>query len=244
MLLKGSILFNSLQISSAANVKKLNQKNNMKRLLSLLIAAILLLSPAGCQEQQKKGDEKPLKPDLALACEARYLCSDGSWYLTEQRQKIFIKPAAIKITAQEPFGEIVLTTGNGQFLIKKSSQTKVFDEELFSLMTDEGICRGLLALYPAELKKPQINPGQTGNFTFKGQLYDLVFSDQDVEIYKNKTTQKNDLVITRNKKGYILYGYNYLKREEGGYFPSKIDVYSYNEGADRVLIAQYDCRLL
>jgi uncharacterized protein YjcR len=74
-------------------------------------------------------------------------------------------------------------------------------------------------------------------------VYDLAFSGQNVEIYKNKTTQKRDLVIAGNKKRYILYGYNYLKIGEEGYFPSKIDVYSYKEGADKKLAAHLSCRL-
>ena len=218
----------------------------MRKLLSFLVAAVLLFGLAGCQERKSKDSGKLEKQaDLKLAVTAKFLRGDGSWYLTEQRQDISIEPKAIKITAKEPFGEIILTVQNGQFALKKSSQVNVFDEELFNLMTDEAICKALPELYLAEMKNPQTKSKQTGSFVFEGQVYDLVFSDQSgVEIYKNKSTQKNDLVISSGKKRYVLWGYNYIKFKEGRYFPSKIDVYVYNEGADRKLIAQYSCRLM
>ncbi len=218
----------------------------MKRLLSLLIAAVFLFSLAGCQEQKSKSsDELAEQADLTLVCTAKFLCSDGSWYLTEQNQEIFTGPAAITVTAKEPFGEIVLTLHGGQFAIKKSPRAKIFDEELFRLMTDEAICRALLELYLAELKGAPTGTGQTGSFKFEGQMYDLAFSDKNgIEVYKNKSTQRNNLVISQGQKRYILYGYNYLKNHKGGHLPSKIDVYIYNGDSDRKLVAQYNCRLL
>ena len=241
-----------MQISNAANVKKLNQENensglnNMKKLFFLLVAAGLLFSLTGCQEQKSKNSGKlGGQADLKLASVTKFQRGDGSWYLTEQRHEIFVEQAAIRLTAKEPFGEIILMVQNGRFAVKKSPETRVFDEELFKLMTDESICRALLELYLAELKNPQTRPGQTGSFTFEGQVYDLVYCDQSgAELYKNKSTQRNDLVISQGKKRYILYGYNYLKLEGGGHFPSKIDVYIYNDGSDRKLVAQYDCRSL
>ncbi len=225
----------------------------MQKLLSFLII-VSILSLAGCQERKGKKTVKLQKQphsassgqaDLKLAVTAKFLRSDGSWYLTKQQQEITIEPKAIKITAKEPFGEIILTVRNGQFALKKSSQVNVFDKELFNIMTDGSICKALLELYLAEIKNPQAKSSQADSFMFEGQVYDPVFSDQnDLEIYKNKSTQKSDLVICRGKSRYILSGYNYLKIKEGRHFPSKIDVYIYKEGFDRKLIAQYDSRLL
>jgi len=228
----------------------------MKKSLSFFVAAVLLFSSAGCQEQKSKNSGKPVElasaeriaarqADLKLACAAKFLRSDGSWYLTEQKHEIFIEEAAIELTTKEPSGEIILTVQNGRFSVRKNFKAGVFDEELFKFMTDEAICGALLELYLAELKSPRTNLRQTGSFTFEGQAYDLVCRDQSgVEIYKNKSTQRNDLVISSGKKRYILYGYNYLKLEKEGHFPSKIDIYVYNEGSDRKLVAQYNCRLL
>jgi hypothetical protein len=218
----------------------------MKKSFSFLAAAVLFFSSAGCQEQKSKDSNKlGGQADLKLACVTKFLRSDGSWYFTEQKHEIFIGPKAITLTTKEPFGEIVLTVRNGQFVIKKSPQTRVFDEELFKLMTDEAVCRALLELYLAELKSPPTSTGQTGSLMFEGQVYTSVYCDQSgVEVYKNKSTRRNDLVISQGKKKYVLYGYNYLKRDKAGHFPSKIDIYVYNSGSDRKLVAQYNCRLL
>lgn len=226
----------------------------MKKLLSSLVAAVLFFSLTGCQEQKSKDSSKLEKQaDIKLVSMARFLCSwrepspsgDGSWYLTEQKHEISIEPAAIKVTAEEPSGEIILAVQNGQFAVRKGSKAVAADKELFELMTNETICKALLELYVAELKKTQTDSNQTASLTLEGQVYNLVFSDKNgVEVYKNKATQKNDLVVSQGKRKYILYGYNYLKFAEGRYFPSKIDVYVYNDGSDRKLIAQYDSRLL
>ena len=58
---------------------------------------------------------------------------------------------------------------------------------------------------------------------------------------KNTAVPASAKFATSDKR-YILTGYNYLKFKEGGYFPSKIDVYSGE--SDGKLIAQYDGRLL
>ncbi|MCX5632482.1 MAG: hypothetical protein NTW93_02215 [Phycisphaerae bacterium] len=226
----------------------------MKKLLIVLVVAVLFLSLTGCQEQKSKDSSKWRKPspsglekqaDIKLVSMARFLCGDGSWYLTEQKHEISIEPAAIKVTAKEPSGEIISAVQNGQFAVRKGSKAVAADKELFELMTNETICKALLELYVAELKKTQTGSNQTVSLTLEGQVYNLVFSDKNgVEVYKNKATQKNDLVVSQGKRKYILFGYNYLKFAEGRYFPSKIDVYVYNDGSDRKLIAQYDSRLL
>ncbi len=218
----------------------------MKRKLALFVTMGLFFSFAGCQEKNLKDSSKlDRKADLKLDCIAKFLRSDGSWYLTEQKHEIFIEPKLITLTAEEPFGRVVWSIQKGRLFMNVRPPGKAFDEELFKLMTDEAICRALLELYLAELKNPQTGPGQTGSFTFEGRVYDLVYCDQSgTELYKNKSTQRNDLVISHGKKRCILYGYNYLKFEGSGYFPSKIDVYVYNDGSDRKLVAQYDCRLL
>ena len=218
----------------------------MKKSFSFLVAAVLFFSLAGCQEQKSKDSNKlGGQADLKLACVTKFLRSDGSWYFTEQKHEIFIGPKAITLITKEPFGEVILTVRNGQFAIKKSPRAKIFDEELFKLMTDETICRAMLELYLAELKSTPAGAGQTSSIKFEGQTYDLVFSDKSgMEVYKNKSTQRNDLVISQGKKKYVLYGYNYLKRDKAGHFPSKIDIYVYNSGSDRKLVAQYNCRLL
>ncbi|MGA2915131.1 MAG: hypothetical protein ABSE89_03805 [Sedimentisphaerales bacterium] len=183
----------------------------MRRLLSFLII-VLILSLAGCQERKSSGSVTLEKPaDLKLAVSARFLRSDGSWYLTQQQHDITIEPKAIKIIAQEPFGKIILNVQNGQFNLQKSSGLNDFDKQLCELMTDEGICKALLELYLAELKNVNV-----------------------------PTTTK---LITGNKR-YILFGYNYLKFKEDGYFPSKIDVYAFSEGSEQKMIAQYEGRLL
>lgn len=211
-----------------------------------IITFVFFIGLTGCQEQHHKKITEPARQaDLTLAGTARFLCSDGSWYLTQQKQEIFIKPEEMKLTAKEPSGEIILTVRNGKFAVQKRP-AGVIDEELFNLMTDESICKAMLELYLAELKNLPSAIGQAKSLTLEGQVYDLVYrSPSGVEVYKNKSTLKNDLVISQGeKRRYILYGYNYLKMDKAGYFPSKIDVYVYNSGSDRKLVAQYDCRLL
>jgi hypothetical protein len=232
-------------------MKKPNQKNkglnNMKKLLSFLVTTGLFFSLAGCQEgnHEDSGKLGGGQTDLKLASVAKFLRSDGSWYLTEQRHEIFAEPKAIRLTAKESFGEIIWTVQNGQSVIKKNPRTNVFDEELFKLMTDETISRGLLELYLAELESSNVGSGQIDSFTFEGKVYEPVFSDRGgIELYKDKSTGRKDLVIFQGKKRYVLYGYNYLKLEKDRYFPSKIDIYIYNDKSDRKLIAQFTCRLL
>jgi hypothetical protein len=172
---------------------------------------------------------------------AEFLRSDGSSYLTKQEHEIFAKPKAIRLTAKEPFGEIIWTVRDGRLSIEKKPEVSVFDEGLFKLMTDESVCKAMLELYLAELKTP--NPrstSQTDSITFEGKVYEPVFLDQGgIELYKNKSTGRKDLVISQNKKQYVLFGYNYLKLKEDRYFPSKIDVYTYSKGSDKRLIDCY-----
>ena len=125
----------------------------MKKSLSFLVTAALLFSLAGCQERNRTDSGKLVgQADLKLASVAKFLRGDGSWYLTKQEHEIFAKPKAIRLSAKEPFGEIIWTVRDGRLVIKKSPKTIVFDEGLFKLMTDESICKALLELYLAELK--------------------------------------------------------------------------------------------
>jgi len=102
----------------------------MKKLLTVLVAAVLFFSSTGCQEQKSKDSGKLEKQaDIKLVSMARFLCSDGSWYLTEQKHEISIEPAAIKVTAEEPSGEIILAVQNGQFAVRKGSKAVAADKE-------------------------------------------------------------------------------------------------------------------
>lgn len=224
----------------------------MRKLFSFLII-VLILSLAGCQERKSKEpvqlEKQPPsassgQADWKLAVSARFLRSDGSWYLTAQQHDITIEPKALTISAQEPFGKIILTVKNENFNLQKNPGND-FDQQLIELMTDEGICKGLLELYLAEIENiPQIKSSQTNPFfSFEGRAYELISNQNGIEIYKNQSTKNNDLVITTGNKRYILFGYNYIKVKENSYFPSKIDIYTYNE-SDRKLIAQYEGRLL
>ena len=218
----------------------------MKKSLSFLITAALFFSLAGCERKNHtSGSNLAGQADLKLACTTEFLRGDGSSYLTKQEHEVFAKPKAIRLTAKEPFGEIIWAVRNGRLVIEKSPKGDVFDEELYKLMTDEAICKALLELYLAELKPSDTGSTEpTDGFAFEGKVYEPVFSDQGgIKLYKDKSTGRRDLVISQNKKRYILFGYNYLKLKEGRYFPSKIDVYIYNEGSDKKLIAQYVCYL-
>lgn len=220
----------------------------MKKLLTL-ITIVLLFGFVGCREGEcKKNETLEKSAEMKLAVSAKFLQSDGSWYLTEQRQEISYSPKAIKITAKEPFGIIYMSVKNGQFSLR-NSPANGFDNQAFELMTDESICKGLLAIYLAQSNNTPNASGQiikapseqAGQFMYEGQAYGRVLSDQNsVELYKNQSTQTKDLVITNGKKRYILFGYDYVKDvKEGRYFPSKIDVYTYSL-SDRKLIAKYE----
>jgi hypothetical protein len=217
----------------------------MKRLLSILVAAGLLFSLIGCQEKAKEsGAQLGGQPDLKLTSVAKFLRSDGSWYLTEQTHEVFAEPKAIKLTAKEPFGQIIWAVQNGKAVVEKSPGRSVFDKELYELITSEAITKGLMELYVAGLGYSDAGSSQADEFTFEGRVYESVFADRDgIELYKNKSTGRKDLAVFQGKKRYVLYGYNYLKVGKAGYFPSKIDVYIYSDKADKTLIAQYICRL-
>jgi hypothetical protein len=218
----------------------------MKKLLSFLVAAGLFFNMAGCEKKnQTDGSNLAGQADLKLSCITEFLRGDGSSYLTKQEHEVFAKPKTIRLTAKEPFGEIIWTVRNDRLVIEKSPKGGVFDEELFKLMTDETICKALLELYLAELKTSNTSStSQTDSLTFEGKIYEPVFSDRSgIALYKNKSTGRKDLVISQNKQRYMLFGYNYLKLKEGRHFPSKIDIYIYNEGTDKKLIAQYVCHL-
>lgn len=216
----------------------------MKKAFSFLVAAAMLFSLAGCEGNNRKaGNTLSGKADVTLSCVGKFLVSDGSWYLTEQKHEIYTASDAMRLTADEPCGQIVLIVQDGKLDIKKKAKTGVPDKDMLALMTDEGICKGLLGLYLAEIK-PQSGSSQNGDIVFSGQAYSLLGSDnKTVELYKNKATKKNNLVISQSKKRYLLFGYNYLELETGGYIPSKIDIYLYNSELDKQLISQYTCRL-
>jgi hypothetical protein len=218
----------------------------MKTSLLFLATTSLFFTLAGCEEKTRTdGSNLAGQSDLKLACTAIFLLSDGSSYLTRQEHEIFAKPKAIRLAAKEPFGVIVWTVQNGRLIVEEKPGGSVFDEGLFKAMTDESVCKAMLELYLAELKTSDTySTSQTDGITFEGKVYGTVFSDKSgISLYEDRSTGRKDLVISQNKKRYILLGYNYLKLKEDSYFPSKIDVYTYNEGSDKKLIAQYICHL-
>jgi hypothetical protein len=217
----------------------------MKRLLTILVTAGLLFSLTGCQEKAKEsGAQLGRQPDLKLTSVAKFLRSDGSWYLTEQKHEVFAEPKAIELTAKEPFGQIIWAVQNGNAVVKKGPARSVFDKELYELITNEAITKGLMELYVAGLGDSDAGSGQAEELIFEGKVYESVFADRSgIGLYKNKSTGRKDLAVFQGKRRYVLYGYNYLKVEKDRYFPSKIDVYIYSDKSDRTLIAQYSCRL-
>ncbi len=217
----------------------------MKRLFSILVTAGLLFSLTGCQEKVKEsGTQLVRQPDLKLTSVAKFLRSDGSWYLTEQKHEVFAKPKAIELTAKEPFGQIIWTVQNGKAVVKKKPGRSVFDKELYELITNEAISKGLMELYVAGLGYSNAGSSQAEELVFEGKVYESVFAGRNgTGLYKNKSTGRKDLAVFQGKKRYVLYGYNYLKVGKDRYFPSKIDVYIYSDKSDRKLIAQYTCWL-
>lgn len=215
----------------------------MKKILFLFIAAGLLCSLAGCEEKNLKDSGKAVaQADIKFNCVVKFLKSDESWYLTEQNCELFFEPAAMKITANEPSGQVVWLVSNEQVAVQTKPKA-VSDKEIFGLMTDDAICRSLLGLYLAELKASKSGGGQSENFTFEGQVYDFVRSaGKGINLYK-KGSGRTDLAVAQGKKRYVLNAYNHLKLDKGGYFPTKIDVYAYDTDREKRLIAQYICQL-
>ncbi|MBN1787646.1 MAG: hypothetical protein JW806_04555 [Sedimentisphaerales bacterium] len=216
----------------------------MKRSFYILVA-LCLLSLAGCREEAKKDDAQiEVQPDIKLASVAKFLQDDGSWYLTEQEYEVFAKTKSITLTAREPYGQIVWVVQNGKASVQKKPWRGIFDKELFELITNEAISKGLLELFTAGLGHTYTSSDQGQNFTFEGRIYESAFDDGNGTIlYKDKSTGRKDLVVFDGKKRHILYGYNYLKTAKDRYFPSKIDVYVCEDKSGRLLIAQYTCRL-
>ncbi|MDD5134456.1 MAG: hypothetical protein PHP01_03475 [Phycisphaerae bacterium] len=216
----------------------------MKKLFFLFIATGLLYALAGCQEKNLKDSDKTVaQADFKFSCVAKFLRLDGSWYLTEQGCELFFEPAAMKITADEPSGQIIWLVDNGQVTVKTRPKN-VYDKDILDLMTDDAICRALLGLYLAELKNMKSDSGTGQSFTFEGQVYDFVCSaGNGINLYKKGSVGKTDLAVAQGKKKYVLNAYNYLKLDKDGYFPTKIDIYACDTDREKRLIAQYICQV-
>lgn len=217
----------------------------MKKLISILAAAMLLCSLTGCQQQQKKSTGKiDTRADLKLSCVAEFLRSDGSKYLTEQKYEISANPKMIKLTAKEPFGEIAWSVRNGVYSIRKPVPHKVFDKELYGLMMDKDITAGLLELYLAGLTEKPAAKTDKELLKFQGQSYEPVAQIGKVNLYRNQRNGKLDLVTSGSDKLYLISGFNYQKtRGQKEFYPSKIDIYLYHTDFDKELVAQISCFL-
>jgi hypothetical protein len=217
----------------------------MKKLIFLVTAAGLLFSLVGCQEKKRKDESKlEERADIKLFCVAEFLRGDGSKYLTEQKYEIFAGSKTIKLTAKEPFGEIIWSAQNGGYTIQKGIPDKVFDKELYNLMMDQSVANGLLEIYLAGLTKSSAVKTEKGLLIFEGRIYEPVKQKAaGVNIYRNQATGKLDLVTAvYNKTGkvYLIHGFNYQKIKQGqnSFYPSKLDIYLYLTDMDKELIAQ------
>lgn len=217
----------------------------MRNLFSVLVAAVLLCSLTSCQQQQERSDDNIGAPaDLKLSCVVEFLCGDGSRYLTEQKCEVSANPKAIKLTAKEPFGKIAWSLQNGAYSVQKPLLRKVFDKELYSLMMDKDITAGLLELYLAGLTGKSAAKTDKELLAFQGQSYEPVAQIDNVNLYRNKTTGRCNLVTSGSDKLYLINGFNYQKtKSQKGFYPSKIDIYLYRTDFDKDLIVQISCFL-
>ncbi|PKL50237.1 MAG: hypothetical protein CVV39_01760 [Planctomycetes bacterium HGW-Planctomycetes-1] len=216
----------------------------MRKLTYILAAAVLLGGLTGCQQEQKENAGKiDAQTGLRLSCVVEFLRSDGSRYLTEQKCEVSANPKAIKLTAKEPFGEIAWSVKNGAYSVQKPLPSKVFDKDLYSLMMDKDIAAGLLELYLAGLREPASKAGKE-ILKFQGQVYEPAAKIGRVNLYRNQRSGKLDLVTSGSDKLYLISGFNYQKTKgQKGFYPSKIDIYSYRSDFDKELLAQMSCFL-
>jgi hypothetical protein len=217
----------------------------MKKLTYILTAVILFGGLTGCQQQQKNETTGKIdtQTGLKLSCVAEFLRSDSGRYLTEQKCEISLNPKAIKLTAKEPFGEIAWSVQNGTYSVQKPLPGKVSDKEMYDLMMDREIAAGLLELYLAGLREPASKAGKE-ILKFQGQIYEPAAKIGRVNLYRNQRSGKLDLVTSGSDKLYLISGFNYQKTKgQKGFYPSKIDIYSYRSDFDKTLLAQITCFL-
>ncbi|MFA6185622.1 MAG: hypothetical protein WC770_00190 [Phycisphaerae bacterium] len=222
----------------------------------LCLCGLFLFS--GCQgnNSSKKGGLAQ-KADFEFSCIAKFLIADGSsktagsngsWYLTEQNCRLYFESTGGKqsrkplmtVEANEPGGNAAWTVSEDNVVIGKKPKT-IADKKIFELMTNEAVSSAMLGLFLVETKPANIVSGQGGNFLFQGRKYYFAgFFGKNTSFYKAGKDGKVCLAVTEGKKRYVLYGYNYIKLENGGSVPSKIDVYGYenpNEIAQYVIFA-------
>lgn len=222
----------------------------MKKII-VLGTALILCSLFGCQKQQQKISVSEItgQPDIELSAVAQFLRKDGSRYLTQQQLEIYSAPRAIIFTANEPYGKVVWSVQNGEYAIKGRTR-KPFDIDIVKTMTDKDIAQGLLELYLAGLGNIQPKDSKE-TLNFDGQIYEFAAqSEPNVNLYRNKSTGKLDLVTSGQNNGgkvYFIHGYNYRKmRKTAGqdiFYASKVDIYLYRAGFEKELIAQISSSL-
>jgi hypothetical protein len=223
----------------------------------LCLCGLFLFSGCDGNKSSKKGGLVQ-KADFKFSCVAKFLTTDSSskpavsnagWYLTEQKCELYFEFSGGKqnqkpvmtVEANEPGGKSAWTVSEDKLVIKQKP-TVIADKKVFDLMTNEAISSAMLGLFLAETKPANIISGQEGNFLFQGSKYSFIgFFGKNTGFYRAGKGGKACLAVTEGKKRYVLYGYNYIKLENGGSVPSKIDVYCYenpNEIAQYIIFAK------
>lgn len=231
-------------------------KNSKLRIYNFFVPLCLcgLFIFSGCQgnKSSKKGGLAQ-KADFKFSCVAKFLTADGlskttganaGWYLTEQNCELYFESAGGKqnrkpvmtVEANEPGGNAFWTVNEDKLAIRKKPKI-IADKKVFELMTNEAVSSAMLGLFLAETKPANIVSGQGGVFLFQGKKYSFAgFFGKNTSFYRAGKDGKVCLAVTEGKKRYVLFGYNYIKLENGGSVPSKIDVYGYENPNE---IAQY-----
>jgi hypothetical protein len=140
------------------------------------------------------------------------------------------------VEANEPGGKTFWTVSEDKLVIRQYPKT-IANKKVYEFMTNEAVSSAMLGLFLAETKPANIISGQGGNFLFQGSKYAFAgFFGKNTSLYKAEKGGKVCLAATNGNKRYVLYGYNYIKIDNGGSVPSKIDVYTYENPNE---IAQY-----
>lgn len=213
------------------------------------VSLIILFAIMGCQQKQKNVSQKiTVRPDIKLSVVARYIRSDQSQYITQQKYEIFSEPKAIFISSAEPYGSVQWSVQEGIYTAPNNK--KIYDNESFAVMTNKDITQGILELYLAGQNKTQT---QSANETlnFNGQIYECVAKNaQNVKVFRNKKTGQLDLVTAgsdSNGQFYIIFGYNIEKTGDNvgkiGFYIKKVDIYLQKSDFEKKLIAQLNCSL-
>ncbi len=227
----------------------------MRKIYPIIVITSVFCLFTGCKEQQKKSSDAirtseqqvSNQPEVAFSAVAQYVRDDGSRYITHQDIEVSANPPAIVITASEPFGTVRWAVQNNIYKAAKNKSNFNFDKELYSIMTNEDIIRGLMDLYCAGLNGIELKD-LNETFDFNGQMYDLVAKNaQNVKVYRNQKTKMPDLVIAGSTGQYLLYGYNYQKisktDESEKFYPAKTDIYLYKSVNDKKLLITISCVL-